>query len=212
MRVWRMYCRNFLVEGDDDGLRARARVSARADRDFYGLAVEISGRDVPVLAFALVHVELDGVAVGAMEGFVTVEDDLHVVFAGLDVVEVADGVAEGGVVDCGGLAGLKIVDVDAEDHLGARGERDLHARLFGGIVGEDEEQATVEGLGAAFFGEGDGELGRGRVGRWCWCRRWCGSCVSGREGEKRCGERREKRQNDEADGSPRQNARARSHL
>ena len=97
---------DFLVEGDCDGLSVC--VPACADRDFYGLAVEIGGRNVPVLAFALVHVELDGVAVGAMEGFVTIEDDLHVVFAGFDVVEVADGIAEGGVVDGGGLAGLKI--------------------------------------------------------------------------------------------------------
>ena len=35
-----------------------------------------------MLAFALVHVELDGVAVGAMEGFVAIQDDLHEVFAG----------------------------------------------------------------------------------------------------------------------------------
>ncbi len=117
-----------------------------------------------MLAFALVHMELDGVAVGAVEGFVAIEDDLYVVFAGLYVVEVADGVAEGGVVNRGGLAWLEVVDIEAEDHLGARGERDLHARLIAGVIGEDKEEAAVEWLGAAFFGEGDGEFGR--VGRW----------------------------------------------
>ena len=75
-----------------------------------------------MLAFALIHVELDGVAVGAMKGFVAIEDDLHVVFAGFYVVEKADGVTEGGVVDGGGLAGFEIVNVEAEDHLSARGE------------------------------------------------------------------------------------------
>ena len=121
----------------------------------------------PMLAFALIHVELDGVAVGATESFVAVQDDLHVVFAGLDVVEIADGVTEGGVIDGDGLAGLKLVDVDAEDHLGTGGQRDLHPRLFAGVVGEKEKDAAVERLGAAFFGEGDGDFRRvgGRRGR-----------------------------------------------
>ena len=171
MRMWRMYLVSLgagmagISWSSETAMGcAVAFAACCADRDFYGLAVEIGGRDVPVLAFALIHVELDGVAVGAMEGFVAIEDDLHVVFAGLYIVEEADGVAEGGVVDGGGLAGLHGIDIEAEDHLRARGERDLHARLFAGVVGEDEEEAAVEGLGAAFFGEGDGKFWRGGVG------------------------------------------------
>ena len=42
------------------------------DVNAFGRAVEIAGLGVPVLAFAFVHGELDGVAVGAMEGGVFV--------------------------------------------------------------------------------------------------------------------------------------------
>src|SRR5208282_6825045 len=51
------------------------------DVDAFGRAVEIAGLRVPVLAFAFVHGELDGVAVGAVEGGVFVQDALHPVIA-----------------------------------------------------------------------------------------------------------------------------------
>ncbi len=103
-----------------------------------------------------------------MERFVAIQNDLHVVFAGLHIVEIANGITEGGIVDRGGLTGLQAIDIDAEDHLRARRERDLHARFFAGVVGEDEQQAAVERLGAALFREGDREflcIGRSRVYR-----------------------------------------------
>ena len=87
-----------------------------------------------MLAFTLVHVEFYGVAVGAMEGFVAIEDDLDEIVAWRDVMEVADRVAEGGVIDSGGLTGLELVHVDAEDYLRFRGQADLHAGLGGGVV------------------------------------------------------------------------------
>ena len=89
-----------------------------------------------MLALALVHVELDGVAIGAVEGFVTIEDHLEVVIAWRNVVEVADRIAEGGVVDRDALARLELLDIDAEDHLRFRREADLQARLGAGIVRE----------------------------------------------------------------------------
>jgi len=55
------------------------------------LAVEIAGGDVPVLAFAAVHGQLDGVTVGAMKRLVAMEKSLDVIFARLEVVEEADG-------------------------------------------------------------------------------------------------------------------------
>ena len=76
-------------------------------------------------------------AIGAMEGFVFVQDYLDEIIAGGDVVEVADGVAEGGVVEGDGLVGLYGVNIEAEDHLGAHGVADLQARFGGGIGGED---------------------------------------------------------------------------
>jgi hypothetical protein len=112
-----------------------------------------------MLAFSAIHGELDGVAVGAVEGLVAVQDDLDVVVAGRDVVEIADGVAKGGVVDGDGLARLELVEVEAEDHLGAGGEVDLHPGLGGGIGGKQEEDAAVDGLGAAFLGERHRERG-----------------------------------------------------
>ena len=91
-----------------------------------------------MLAFALVHVELDGVAVGAVKSFVAIEDDLHEIIAGWNVVEMANGITEGRVVDGDGLARLELVDVEAEDHLRLGREVDLHARLGAGVVGEEE--------------------------------------------------------------------------
>src|SRR6202000_3425772 len=79
---------------------------------------------------------------------------------------------------------------------------DLHARLFAGVIGQDQEQATVERLRASFFGEGDGEFLRGSVGR--------RSRVGGRrEG---CAGEQQKNGKTCASGNPRQQARARSHL
>ena len=83
-------------------------------------------------------------------------------------MEIADGITEGGVVDGDGLAGLKLIDVDAEDHLRVRREPDLHARLCAGVVGEEQQETAVERLGAALFRKGDGEL-RSR-----WRRRFSG--------------------------------------
>ena len=88
-----------------------------------------------MLAFALIHVEFDGVTVGAMERFIAIEHYLHEIFAGRNVVEIADRITEGGIVDDRGLAGLQLIDIDAEDHLRRRREANLHARLGTGVIG-----------------------------------------------------------------------------
>ena len=88
-----------------------------------------------MLPFALVHVQFDGVTVGAMEGFIAIEDHLHEIFARRNVVEIADRITKGGVVDGRGLAWLQLIDIDAEDHLRRRREANLHARLGAGVIG-----------------------------------------------------------------------------
>ena len=88
-----------------------------------------------MLTFALVHVELNGVTVGAMKGFIAIEHHLREIFPGGNVVEIANRITEGGVVDGRGLAGLQLIDIDAEDHLRFRREANLHARLGAGVVG-----------------------------------------------------------------------------
>ena len=87
-----------------------------------------------MLAFAAVHGQLDGVAVGAVKGLVAMQHSLHVILARRHVAQAADGIAGGGIVHDHGLAGLHGIDVDAEDHLGADGVVYLHARLGGRIV------------------------------------------------------------------------------
>ena len=99
---------------------------------------------MPVLAFPAVHGKYYGLAVGAVKGFVFVQDDLDEIVAGGNVVEVADGIAESGFVEGDGLAGLERVHIEAEDHLRAHRVADLQARFGGGIGGEDQQQATVE--------------------------------------------------------------------
>ncbi len=132
--------------------------SGGIDMDFFGNAIEIARLGVPVLAFAFVHGELDGVAVGAVEGRVFVEDALDPIVAGGKIAKFGDGVAEGIIGDDGVLAGSESVDVGAEDLLGLNFHfEDLRAGL--GIVfsGDDDVDAAVERSGAELRIEGDGE-------------------------------------------------------
>lgn len=126
--------------------------------DAFGDAVEIAGLGVPVLAFAFVHGELDGVAVGAVEGGVLVEDGLNPIVAGGEGAEIGGGIAESVVGDDGVLAGGESVDVNAEDLLGFYFDfEDLVAGL--GVVGggDDDVDAAVERSGAKLRVERDGE-------------------------------------------------------
>ena len=51
-----------------------------------------------MLAFAAIHGEFHGVAVGAAKSFVSVEKCLDEVFAAFEVVEISNGIAEGACV------------------------------------------------------------------------------------------------------------------
>jgi hypothetical protein len=139
-------------------LDGRGRDVGGIDVNFFGDAIEIAGLGVPVLAFAFVHGELDGVAVGAMEGGVFVEDALDPVIAGGDVAKICGGIAESVVVNEGGLAGGEGVDVRTENLLRFYFDfEDLVARLgiFGGR--DDDVDAAVERSGAKSGVKRDGE-------------------------------------------------------
>ena len=96
-----------------------------------------------MLAFALIHMELDCLSVSAMEGLVFIEDGLNEVIASGDGAEAADGITECSAVDGNGLARLPSVNVHPEDDLSAGCVVDLIARLVAGIGGENEQEAAI---------------------------------------------------------------------
>ena len=124
-----------------------------------GLAVEIAGLGLPVLAFAFVGRKLYRLPARKMECFVDVEQRLDVVIAGRDIGEAASGIPEGGRVHDGGRSGRKRVDIEAKGLL-RLGEvfENLEARFFLVVGGDQKQDVAVERRGAGFFGEGDFEM------------------------------------------------------
>ena len=104
--------RYFLVQQERNLRRVRA------DRNLLWAAVQIARRQVPVLAFAAIHGQLDREPVGTMKSFVAVQHSLYKVLPRLHVTQAADRVTEGLLADHRRLIGLKPVHVDPEDHLG----------------------------------------------------------------------------------------------
>ncbi len=81
--LWMRMCRMYFVSaaaaiGGITSLSTSAmRLRLRPNVHLHRLRIEIAGRDVPVLALALVHVQLHCLAIGAMEGLVLVQHRLH---------------------------------------------------------------------------------------------------------------------------------------
>ena len=147
-------------------------------------AVEIAGLGVPVLAFALVHRELYGVSVGAVKGGVFVEDTLDPVVAGGKVAKTGGGVTDGVISDDGGLAGGEGVDIGAENLLRLDFIlEDLRAGFGVIFCGDHDVDAAVEGGGAEFRIERDGEV-RLRRGIFCGRSLWSGVDNCGRSEER----------------------------
>ena len=88
-----------------------------------------------MLTFTAVHGEFDRVAVGAMEGLVSVQDDLHVVFPRLNIAQIAHRVPKRRFAEHDRLARMHRIHIHPKHHLRLRGIIDLEARL-GGWVGE----------------------------------------------------------------------------
>ena len=112
-----------------------------------------------MLTFAAVHRELNGVTVGAMEGFVAVKDGLNIVFACGNIAKVANGIAERVIVRYHDrLTRSERIHVDAEKNLRLYREINLHAGFLRRVGGEQNEDSAVEWLRATLFGKRDGEL------------------------------------------------------
>ncbi len=119
-----------------------------------------------MLALALIHVQLDRLAVGAMEGFVLVEHGLDGVLTGRYILQAANRIAPGCRIHLRGLTRLPSIHGKAEDHLRARCIVDLVARFVAGIGGKHQQQAAIERLCADFHGKADGKrLGGGNHGK-----------------------------------------------
>ena len=133
--------RDRLVEVHAERLVARG-----IHRDLARGREQVAGRAVPLLPLAAVHRQLDDVAVGAVEGLVSVQQCLDAVAAGLHAGQALRRVAEDARVEERRLAGLPADDVDAEHllALGLVGVADLEARLGRGIGREQQQQAAVE--------------------------------------------------------------------
>jgi len=111
------------------------------------LAREVAGRAGEVLAFPLVHVGPDSVAIGAVEFGVEVDDGLDVVVAGGNVFERVGGIAGSGAIDDGGATGGESIDVNAEERCAAVPGADLADGLGRGVAGEGDEDASGDGAG-----------------------------------------------------------------
>ncbi len=145
--------------GDDLVERQLERRGAAADVDPQGAGIEVAGFQVPLLPFAHLWRQLDGRAVGAMEGLVAVQHRLDGVVAWGQGGEAPHGPAIGVVADHHTTAGAKAVDVASEYERRAQGrfEFDLQARLGGGLGRDDQHHPAVDrGRGRGLGGEGDG--------------------------------------------------------
>ncbi len=144
--VFDVLCVLWRGDGGDGFGEGELEAGAGLDGELDGFGEEVAGGAVPLAAFATVGREFEGMAIGAAEGLIEIEENLDVVVAGRELGEAADGVAVGfGGEDVGGARG-ELVDVGAEDDLGLGRIGNLEAWFGGGVSGEEQEQAAVEGL------------------------------------------------------------------
>src|SRR5208282_2468179 len=132
----------------------RGWVNVDAFRD----AVEIAGLGIPMLAFAFVHGELDGVAVRPLERGVFVQHALHPVVTRRQVVKAGRWVTHCIVTDDGALPRRKAVHIRAKNLLGPYFLfEDLESWLRIVSRGNDGVNAPVERSRAKVWPERYGE-------------------------------------------------------
>ncbi len=156
-------------DGRDRRGRARSgwsRVARGRSRPAVGVLTRLPGREVPVLALAAVHRQLHGVAVGAVERLVPVQDGLHEVRPLRDRPR-------------GSPAGSRGRSRRGSPRRRARGRsrRSRRSAASSGrsrpaceappsaVLRDDEEDASVEGRRAALLRKGDGKAQGSRRAR-----------------------------------------------
>jgi hypothetical protein len=153
--------RDHAIESEAQG-PLRIRIDAQA----LGCAVEVSGRSVPLLAFAVVHRKLDHVTVRPAERLVYVHQRLHEVLARGNIRKPFDGIAERGPIEDRALSGLEPVHVHPEDLLALERGIDLEAGLLVPLRREHDQEPPIDRLVSNAGWKADLEAERGRrVGR-----------------------------------------------
>ena len=114
-------------------------------------ALDVAGRSLPVLPFPLIHVQPHGVAVGANELGVDVDECLRPVVAGRKIAQALDGIAKRRAVDGHGRTGRDRLDVDGEQWH-AVGVGLLNGRA---IVGLADRHVDAAGHGPRVRGSGE---------------------------------------------------------
>src|SRR5579872_635754 len=76
------------------------------------LTVQISGGTVEFLTFPLIHVSPNGVAVGAMELGINVDERLHVVIACRKIAEASDRITQRALVNDSSMIRLELINID----------------------------------------------------------------------------------------------------
>ena len=112
-------------------------------------AIEVAGRAVELLAFPLVEVHPDGVAVGAVTLRVNGNECLDVIIAGGDIGEALGRVTERRAVNYRRVAGLELDDVGAEQRRRVAPETSLQARFRPSSVRDHHEDAAGDRLGVS---------------------------------------------------------------
>ncbi len=153
--------------GGDDLIHRDAdrRAARRVDVHLHRLAVEVARLRRPALTLSHVRRQLHGLAVAPMKGLEPVEQGLHPIVPGWDVLEAAGREPEDGITDDCRFSGLQAVDVDPEYRTGGVGTIlvRLEPRFFRAIVGDEQEHSTVQRCRAALRRKGDRERERSVV-------------------------------------------------
>src|ERR1700691_3315766 len=121
-------------------------VARRIKMHFLHPAVEVAGRREHILPFPLIHVGPDCVAVRAMKLGVYIQERLHIVIAGRNFTEGADGITGRGTVNGSSCSWLETIDVNSEErsaHISCAG---LKAGLLAHIARNDHKHAAGRSL------------------------------------------------------------------
>src|SRR5579884_422634 len=127
--------------------------AVRPDPNVPGFAVEVSWREIPLLAFAVVHVQLQHVAVGAMERLINIENRLDRILARRKIGQGAQWGAGGAGLHADHLARLPAIDIAAEDLLRFDTVSHLKPRLAVRLFRDDDDQPAVRRRGPSRSGE-----------------------------------------------------------